>query len=417
MSDKRKGGGGRTQGPRVVAARILQQVLSGRSLAALFPEYLESVVPSDRALTKELCFGTIRWWFRLDAILAQLLKRPLKPKDGDIRSLMMIGLYQLLYTRISDHVAVAESVEAVRALKKPWAAGVVNGVLRSFQRQRETLLEQADRRPDARFSLPPWLLENLRGAWPEHWQQIARAGVERPPMSLRVNCARISRPDYLEMLREKGIAALPITATPTGLVLEQPMAAPELPGFEAGLISVQDGGAQLAASLLDLEPGMRVLDACAAPGGKSCHIMESAPERTRLVAVDKDPKRLARVSENLSRLDLDAKVMTGDVSRMEGEWASQEYDRILLDVPCSATGVLRRHPDIKLLRRPEDIASLIRTQRGIMDSVWALLKPGGRLVYATCSVLPGENEQQIARFLDVHSDSRELLTGDPGGTG
>ena len=404
------GGRRNAQGARVLAARIVVQVLRGRSLAALFPEFLSDLPPTERAVVKEFCFGTIRWWFRLDAVLNQLVKRPLKPKDQDIRALMMLGLYQLVYSRVAEHAAVAETVEAARKLGKPWAAGLVNGVLRSFQRHRESLLAQADRDPAARFAVPSWLAAMLQEARPECWEEIASKGNERPPMSLRVNTARIARSDYLERLRQAGIAAETIEGTESGLLLGSPVDTHDLPGFDEGMVSVQDGAAQLAAPLLGVRPGFDVLDACAAPGGKSCHILESA-EGIRLVAVDRDRQRLALVRDNLARLGLEAEVFPGDVSRPEGEWAARAYDRILIDAPCSATGVIRRHPDIKLLRRSDDIPALMRTQQRILDAAWTLLKPGGRLVYATCSVLPGENEAQITAFLARHPDAGELAIG------
>ena len=401
--------GGRPDGQagRVCAVRIMVQVLRGRSLAALFPDYLNASSPSERALIKEFCFGTARWWFRLDAVLNQLLKRPLKPKDQDIRVLMILGLYQLIYSRVAEHAAVAETVEAARKLNKPWAAGLVNGVLRSFQRRRESLLTQVDRDPAARYALPAWLLAMLQEAWPERWEEIARGGNARPPMSLRVNATRVRRSDYQERLGEAGIASEAIEGTEAGLLLASPVNVHDLPGFDGGLVSVQDGAAQLAAPLLDVRPGFDVLDTCAAPGGKSCHILEST-QGVRLVAADNDEERLALVHDNLSRLGLDAEVIMADASRPEGDWAARAYDRILIDAPCSATGVIRRHPDIKLLRRPDDIPALIGAQQEILDAAWALLKPGGRMVYATCSVLPGENEAQVAAFLERHPDAAEL---------
>ncbi len=397
-----------SKNPRALAARVLAQVLRGRSLAVLLSGLPGGLPAAERALAKELCFGTARWWFRLDPVADRLLERPLKAKDADLRALILVGLYQLAHARVADHAAVAETVEAARALDKPWAAGLVNAVLRAFQRRREGLLAEVDRDPATRFALPGWLLERFRAAWPDAWEHIAEAGNERPPMSLRVNLARLCRADYLHMLAAAGMPAEPIEATDGGVTLAAAVDAWELPGFEAGLVSVQDGAAQLAAPLLDLRPGCRVLDACAAPGGKSCHILESAPEGTRLVALDKDEKRLALVFGNLERLGLRAEVVAGDAGRPDGAWATAPFDRILLDAPCSATGVIRRHPDIKLLRRPGDMAALRRTQAAMLDALWGRLVPGGRLVYATCSILPEENEEQVAAFLRRQPSAREL---------
>jgi 16S rRNA (cytosine967-C5)-methyltransferase len=280
-------------------------------------------------------------------------------------------------------------------------------VLRRFQREREQLLAIIDCEPTARLSHPGWLLAESQQAWPEQWQSILKAANSRPPMSLRVNLGRIDRQEYLQQLSAATIAARPLSDIPSALVLEQPVEVGVLPGFADGLVSVQDGGAQLAAGLLDLQPGQSVLDVCSAPGGKSCHILELEPE-VSLTAVDVDQDRLALVQDNLQRLGLNARVVLGDAIDPEGEWAQMDsYDRILLDVPCSATGVIRRHPDIKLLRRPEDLERLVSVQRKLLSTVWPLLKPGGILLYATCSLLPQENEQQVEWFLCQQGDARE----------
>jgi 16S rRNA (cytosine967-C5)-methyltransferase len=360
----------------------------------------------DRALLQELCYGVLRWYFRLQAISGQLLERPLKKRDRDVELLILLGLYQLLYLRIPAHAAVAETVETARAMGKPWAAGLVNGVLRRFQREQEQLLDSVDRAPAVRFAHPEWLLKEIQRRWPDRWQQILQAANDRPVMSLRVHLGRIDRQDYFELLQAAAVAARPIEGVPSGVMLDRPQDVAGLPGFSEGLVSVQDGGAQLAVGLLDLQPGQRVLDACAAPGGKSCHILEREPA-VALTAIDLDEARLQRIHENLQRLDLNAEVLVGDASAPEGQWAEAVYDRILLDVPCSATGVVRRHPDIKLLRRAEDISPLVELQWRILSKIWNLLKPGGILLYATCSLLPQENEQQIERFLGGRDDVRE----------
>jgi 16S rRNA (cytosine967-C5)-methyltransferase len=357
-------------------------------------------------LLQELCYGVIRWYFRLLAISGLLLERPLKKRDRDVGLLILVGLYQLLYLRIPPHAAVAETVETARSMGKSWAAGLVNGVLRRFQREQEQLLRRVDADPIARLAHPEWLLGEIRQRWPDRWQGILQAANSRPVMSLRVNLNKIDRQDYFERLRAAAIPARPIKGVASGLVLDRPQDVQLLPGFSEGLVSVQDGGAQLAAELLDLQPGQQVLDACAAPGGKSCHILEREPA-VQLTAVDLDKERLERVRENLQRLKLQASLSVGDAAAPEGEWAQSSYDRILLDVPCSATGVIRRHPDIKLLRRPEDISTLVELQQRILSKVWHLLKPGGILLYATCSLLPQENEQQIERFLAGRDDVRE----------
>lgn len=412
MPNKRRKAGAKAAGgkdPRATAARIIQQVVDGRSLSDLLGQQLEAVSPTSRPLVQELCYGVCRWFPRLDAILAHLLERPLKSKDGDILALMLMGLYQLLFMRVAPHAAVTETVEAAKRLKKPWAAGLINGVLRRFQREQETILADLEQDPAYQYAHPEWLLAELQSAWPEAWQSIVAAANGRPPMSLRVNLRQGDREAYLALLTAEGIAAEPISDVPSGLVLDSPLDVGVLPGFSEGRASVQDGGAQLAAGLLDLQSGQRVLDVCAAPGGKSCHILEMQPALASLTAVDVDGRRLARVGENLQRLGLKAEVLVGDAADPQGDWAQRQYDRILLDVPCSATGVIRRHPDIKLLRHAEDIPALAELQGRILDAIWPLLAPGGMLLYCTCSLLPMENEQQLTGFLGRQRDAQERI--------
>ncbi|WP_275098625.1 16S rRNA (cytosine(967)-C(5))-methyltransferase RsmB [Sedimenticola hydrogenitrophicus] len=391
--------------PRVVAAQLLRQLAAGRSISDLLEQGLDAVAPRDRGLVQEFCFGVARWRPRLERIAGQLLSKPIKPREGEVQALILLGLYQLIYMRVAPHAAVAETVEAARLLSKTWAVGLINALLRRFQREREALLAAADADPLSRYAVPGWLYQRIRRDWPNHWEAILQATNEHPPMSLRVNLAANSREQYLALLAASNIEATPIPQVPCGLILGKPMDATELPGFAEGRVSVQDGGAQLAAPLLDLRPGQLVLDACAAPGGKSGHILETAP--VRLTAMDLEPRRLERVRHNLARLGVTADIVPGDAADPRGDWAARQYDRILLDVPCSATGVMRRHPDIKLLRRDRDIAALVRTQGHILHAVWPLLKPGGRLLYATCSLLADENEGQVGRFLAQTADARE----------
>jgi 16S rRNA (cytosine967-C5)-methyltransferase len=385
--------------PRAAAAQLLFQLTGGKSLSLLLETGMGNVARGDLGLVKELCFGVARWQLRLEQVTRLLVGKPLKKKDGDILALIHIGLYQLLHMRIPAHAALAETVNATRVLGKPWASGLVNAVLRRFLRERERLLVEADKSDQARLAHPAWLIEGLRNAWPDRWLDVLEANNLHPPMSLRVNLKKTTRADYLALLAETSIGASPIPHTDAGIVLDQPMPADALPNFREGQVSVQDGGAQLAAELLDLQPGHRVLDACAAPGGKTGQLMETAPGPVELTAVDIDERRLKRVRENLDRLGFRAGIRAGDASRPIGDWAETLYDRILLDVPCSATGVIRRHPDIKLLRRADDIPALVATQARILDAIWPLLKPGGLLLYATCSLLPEENQRQVSRFL------------------
>lgn len=407
----------RAIGPRVIAAKILCQVADGGSLSEVLAKGLPDAAPQDRALVQELCYGVLRWWLRLRWITQQLLEKPIKGRDRDLEMLILIGIYQLLYMRTPSHAAVAEAVNGAKSLDKPWATGLINGVLRTLIRNQDELLAAVSEDISIQLSCPQWILGKIKKAWPQQWQQILQAANDRPPMSLRVNLKQCSRTDYVEKLMAASILAKPIFHVKTGLVLDSARDVFTLPGFEDGLVSVQDGGAQLAAGLMELEPGQSVLDLCAAPGGKTCHILEIAPDDIFMTAVDTSSKRLQKVRENLDRLGLEAHLYTGDAALPSGEWAEHKYDRILLDVPCSATGVIRRHPDIKLLRRPEDIGSLTKLQQQIMGSAWSLLKPGGVLVYATCSLLPQENEEQIRNFLSNNQDASELCIEESWGYG
>jgi len=395
--------------PRLTAVSIILQITSGHSLAEVLKPQLETANPEQRALIQELCFGVLRWKPRLDALVGLLLERPLKPKDQDIHILILLGLYQLLYMRIATYAAVTETVETTRRLGKPWAAKLVNGVLRRSLREQEGLQAKLDADPVARFAHPQWLLDALKNAWPDTWQCCLEAANQRPPMSLRVNRLQLNRDAYLQQLTAQEITANPIPTTSCGLVLEKAMDVSGLPGFSQGQVSVQDGGAQLAAELLDLQPGQNVLDACAAPGGKTCHILETEPGLQSLTAIDVDPQRLVRVKENLERLGLQEQVVlcSGDAAQPEGGWSQCQYERILLDVPCSATGVIRRHPDIKLLRRAADIPALVELQARILKAIWPLLVPGGQLLYVTCSLLPEEIADQLLQFVKSTTDAVE----------
>lgn len=393
---------------RKVAAEVLCTVLGqGRSLTAAL-DHARPAVPSsrDRALVQSLCYGTLRWYFRLDAILAQLLKRPVKQKDLDIRVLALLGLYQIAHTRVKAHAAVAETVAA--ASHKPWAKSLLNAILRSYQRERESLDRIADLDPSGRSAHPVWLLDGLRRYWPQHLDEICEANNTLPPMVLRVNRKKCDRDAYLKMLNSAEMDASTLEFTPDALLLAKPVDVERLPGFSEGLVSVQDAAAQFAAYLLDSQSGERILDACAAPGGKTAHILERVPSLQEVWALDIDAERAARISANLKRLGLEATVRTGDLLDPSVWWDGRPFERILLDAPCSATGVIRRHPDIKVLRRPSDIDVLAETQQKLLESAWRMLAPGGVLVYSTCSVLSQENHEQIARFMKSHPEAEEI---------
>lgn len=386
---------------------LLRVVDSGESLSRVLPEVLPRIAtPEDRALAQELSYGVCRWYPQLAGLMEALLQKPLKSKDRDVGMIIAIGLYQLIHQHTPDYAAVDGAVEAVRHQKKSWATGLVNAVLRNYQRNRERLDTVIRERDETRLAHPEWLLERLRVAYPQDWQAIALAANERPPMILRVNLSRGSREDYIESLSEAGLSGHFHPLVPSAVVLESPVDVDRLPGFRDGRVSVQDAAAQLAAVLMDVAPGMRVLDACAAPGGKTAHVLEAAGDIT-LHAVEIDAERMGRIRENLSRLGLHARLVEGDAVDPGAWWDGGPYDRILLDAPCSATGVIRRHPDIKLHRREQDIPSLAAHQRQLLEALWPLLRPGGMLLYATCSILPQENEDNIADFLSAHDDARE----------
>jgi 16S rRNA (cytosine967-C5)-methyltransferase len=392
---------------RVTAALIVHSVRDkGRSLTDVFGEIEARVTERDRPLVQELCYGILRTLPRQEALANALLHKPLRREDRDLQALILVGLYQLTDTRIPPHAAVAATVAATRAMGKGWASSLVNALLRRFQRERESLLARIDAAPEVRWLFPRWLMLWLQAAWPQQWREIISASNARAPMCLRVNRTRVTLEHYAHLLAAAGLTARPAADTASGLTLDQPMPAASLPGFADGLVSIQDAGAQLAADLLDAQPGERVLDACAAPGGKSAHILERAGGNLSLTALDKDAARLQVVRDNLDRLGLSARVVQGDAAAPQGDWAQGCYQRILLDAPCSATGVIRRHPDIKWLRRDGDIAALCSLQARMLDALWPLLAPGGTLLYATCSLLPEENEEQIRAFLRRRDDVR-----------
>ncbi len=402
--------------PRLAAAHALAAVLSGKaSLNSSLPKQLDKVEARDRGLTQDLAFGTARWQPRLSALAERLLQKPFKATDADVEALMLVGLYQLFYSRVPAHAAIGETVGCADKLKKPWAKGLLNAVLRRAQREGVEILAELERDPVVRTAHPRWLQKSLKAFWPEQWEAICAANNTHPPMILRVNRRHHSRDAYLQLLSAAGVAATPCTFSSDGIVLEAACDVRDLPGFAEGWISVQDEAAQLAAELLDLAPGQRVLDACCAPGGKTCHLLEAQADLKAVVAVDLEAKRLVRVRENLDRLGLDAQLIAADGRDTAAWWDGQPFQRILLDAPCSATGVIRRHPDIKLTRQPDDIAALATLQGELLDALWPTLQVGGILLYATCSTLPTENTEVIAAFLARTSGARELDLDTPAG--
>ncbi|HAS6176668.1 TPA: 16S rRNA (cytosine(967)-C(5))-methyltransferase RsmB [Vibrio vulnificus] len=384
---------------RAAAANVLYQVVDrGNSLSTALPEAQQSIRPRDHALLQEICYGALRYLPRLESIAGKLMDKPLKGKQRVFHHLILVGLYQLGHMRIPAHAAVGETVEGAQALKGPRLRGLINAVLRNYQREQQALDEFSVSHNAGKYVHPSWLLKILQDAYPEQWQTIVEANNNKAPMWLRVNHAHHDRDEYLQLLKNANIDSTLHSEAMDAIKLAVPCDVHSLPGFEQGWVSVQDAAAQLSFNYLQPKDGELILDCCAAPGGKTAHILERVSAR-EVVALDCDEQRLKRVTENLKRLNLQAKVICGDARNPEQWWQGEQFDRILLDAPCSATGVIRRHPDIKWLRRAEDITALAQLQSEIFDAMWAQLKPGGTLVYATCSITPMENVEQVKAFL------------------
>ena len=397
---------------RVAAAEVLAHVLRGQSLSALLPKYASRVLEKERSLFKEICFGSLRWYPQIALLIKRLVEKPLREKDLEIQGLIACGIYQLMHMRTSEHAVVNETVAATKGLNRVWAKGLVNAVLRTFQREKASLLQEQLDNSVFQTAHPKWLLKKLEQAWsPDLAAKIVSGNNERGPMTLRVNTLRQTRDDYLERLKATDIIAERTQYSSVGITLEAAVDVLQLPGFEEGEISVQDEAAQLAASLLLLEPNQIVLDACCAPGGKTCHILETEPGIKSLLAIDSEPRRLLKVEENLDRLKLQSDLKAADASDLDAWWDKTPFDRILLDAPCSATGVIRRHPDIKILRKPSDIDKLAEIQATLLERLWQTLANEGILVYATCSVLPEENDQVVKAFVGSREDV-EIMTID-----
>ena len=397
------GAAARAEAARAVHGVLVQGRTLDDSLAALSMED-----PRERAQAQALAYGTVRWHCRHQVMLTRLLSRPLRRRDAIIASLLSVGLFQIQQGRDPDYASVSATVEAARLLGRPGLAGLVNGVLRRALRESEALTGAALADETGRYAHPAWLIALLREAWPSAFEEILAANQQPPPLWIRVNRTRISRADCRARLHEAGIETTATDAFADALRVLVPRPVQALPGFADGDWSVQDAAAQLAAPWLGVSPGMRVLDACAAPGGKTTHLLEIAGNDLDLTAIDSDAERLNRVAENLARLGLSARLLAADAGASESWWDGRAFDRILLDAPCSATGVIRRHPDIRFLRRPGDIAPLARKQRRLLEHLWGLLSPGGRLLYVTCSVLWAENEALVTGFLRATPDAAAL---------
>tara|TARA_R110000737_G_scaffold76864_2_gene107729 strand:- start:7100 stop:8416 length:1317 start_codon:yes stop_codon:yes gene_type:complete len=400
---------------RALAARCTFAVVDkGRSLSDELPQQIAKIDVKDKGLLQELCYGVLRHLPELEHDVRDFIKKPFSGKQRVGHFLLLVGIYQIKYTRIPDHAAFNETVSACKPLKCDHLKGVINGVLRNFQRQQTEQLKK-DSQTDSRnlpaaiaFNHPSWFIKKLQSGYPDSWQDILNANMQRPPMWVRVNVLHHSLAQYLTLLADEKINYSYIDEKSSAIRLTEAVDVNKLPGFVLGWVSIQDGAAQQAARLLDCQPGDNVLDCCAAPGGKTCHILEYSPQIKAMTAIDIEAARLERVQENLQRLNLKAQVIAADAATPEQWWDGQLFDRILLDAPCSGTGVIRRHPDIKWLRKYEDIAVLTDLQQDILKNIWSLLKPGGTLLYATCSVLAEENSEQVQRFLEQNSDAEHI---------
>lgn len=385
-----------------IAANAVSQVLSGRNLTLALPDaqkQFANAMPQQRGAAADLSYGTLRYYGELEIYLNQLLEKPLS--DGRVHALLLVALYQLLHDRADDFTIVNQAVKAASYAKPKWAKGLVNGVLRNFLRQQETLKEKLKTNEVVQYSYPTWWINKVKVQYPHHWHEMLKTGNQHPPMTLRVNQKKITTKEYVQLLSRQDIPATQVGNY--AVMLNYPLPVEKIPGFTDGVVSVQDLGAQLVPSVLDLQDGMRVLDACCAPGGKTGHILETSA--VQLTALDNDETRLARVQSNLSRLGLTAELKVGDAA----VWGAEHvFDRILADVPCSASGIVRRHVDIKWLRRDTDIVSFVQQQSAILLNLWQLLAKGGKLLYVTCSIFNEENQLQIDRFLETHEDAVQI---------
>ncbi|MEQ1488229.1 MAG: 16S rRNA (cytosine(967)-C(5))-methyltransferase RsmB [Methylotenera sp.] len=391
-----------------IAANAVNQVLSGRNLTMALPAAMAAfpnATPQQRGAAQDLSYGTLRFFGEIDAYLVQLLEKPLT--DDRINALLLVAIYQLLHDKADAFTVVNQAVHAVSELKKPapkaWAKGLVNAILRNFLRQKDALSAKFKTNEVATYSYPQWWINKLKTQYPSHWQSMLEVGNQHPPMTLRVNTKKISIADYMQLLMRQEVEATHIGGQ--AVILTKPQAVEKISGFTDGIVSVQDYGAQLAAHLLDVQPKMRVLDACCAPGGKTGHILELAD--VQLTALDSDETRLQRVQSNVDRLKLTANLLVGDASA-NGWWDGVSFDRILADVPCTASGIVRRHVDIKWLRREADVASFATQQAKILPNLWQMLAKGGKLLYVTCSVFNEENQGQVDEFLQNNADAKQL---------
>lgn len=392
---------------RQVAIQVISHILLQQgSLSTQLARYQNDVAAEHIPLLKELCFGVCRQYPKLNSIALHLLAHPFEEKDTDLYATLLLGLYQLTYMNTPDHAAVNESVEACRLLKKDWATKLMNAVLRRYQREADEIIDSLGDMPSVEYNQPKWLVKRFNKYWPDQLEEIIEASNTHPPMCIRVNQSCVSRETYQSLLLEQGVKSELAPFAQSALYLKHAVRVGELPSFEAGFVSVQDEAAQLSAHILSPKSGEKILDACAAPGGKTGHLLEKAND-IQLTAVELEPWRMEKIESNLERLGYSAALICADACDLDEWWDGEHFDKILLDAPCSATGVIRRNPDIKINRKPADIDELVIIQQEILDKVWTTLKPNGFLLYATCSLMTEENEQQIQRFLERQLDAKE----------
>jgi 16S rRNA (cytosine967-C5)-methyltransferase len=398
-----------TTNQRFIACKILLEIFQNHTSfdPELITKRYPKISPRDRDFTAHLIFGVLRYYEKLEALASIFLKKALKAKDFDIQMVILVGIYQLHFMRTAKHAAINETVNCAPLFKKTWAKGLVNALLQKVNRQQDSL-QQKTFALEIETAHPHWLYEQLKNDWPEHYLQILEANNIEAALTLRVNTKKQSREDYIKYLEAQKITAELTSYSSAGLTLSDAPKVPDLPLFTEGGFSVQDQAAQLAAPLLDLQPNQTILDACCAPGGKTTHILEVAPINVRVSAVEKNKSKMPKVEANLKRLGLSCQLINDDAGNLQNLEPQPKFDRILLDPPCSATGVIRRHPDIKRLRQADDIDNLRKQQSDLLKAVWPLLNPNGLLVYATCSVLLSENEEQIEQFLQLNLDA-ELI--------
>ncbi|MBT4836613.1 MAG: 16S rRNA (cytosine(967)-C(5))-methyltransferase RsmB [Methylococcales bacterium] len=392
---------------REVAVNILLDVLISKHSLSSSIKFFSVKLSSQEEypFLQELCYGVIRRYEHLEAFVSYLVKKKIKNKDADIKILLMLGLYQIKYLRVPEHAAVSETVKIAKKRGQPKFSGFINGVLRNFIRNMDKITQQVEKKSYVKMDHPQWLEQLIRQCWGEKADEVLQANNRIPPITLRVNGHKIFADDFVQKLTDQGVQAEPISGLKSAFRLNKPRAIDALPGYDKGWFFVQDAGAQLAATLLDIRDSQRVLDACAAPGGKAIHLLE-INSSINLTAVDIEPDRIAILRQNMARMDCQMNVLCQDILTLSSDQLG--YDRILMDAPCSAMGVIRRHPDVKYLRMPEDIVNLVKLQQQILEKLWSLLLVGGKLLYVTCSILQDENENQIDQFLKNHADVEEI---------